>query len=164
MTKAVDAIAPTDVRDWQFPFTGWRGIFFSSQNCCSKVLILSNFARIGRGSAHHGQQLTIVAKSYPTSTESKKHCHRRVAEHVSSLTLCLSKNLIARANSSSRKRATETASVSHDEEHQHAVISFADGAKVSLRSSASQPDRQEIANKTLILLQRYNKILRRPRI
>lgn len=39
MTKAVDAIAPTDVRDWQLPFTGWRGIFFSSQNCCSKVCI-----------------------------------------------------------------------------------------------------------------------------
>ena len=39
-------------------------------------------------------------------------------------------NLIARANSSSPKRAMETASVSHDEEHQHAVISFADGAKV----------------------------------
>jgi len=50
--------------------------------------------------------------------------------------------------SRSQKRAMETASVSHDEEHQHAVISFADGAKVSLRSSASQPDRQEIANKT----------------
>jgi len=58
----------------------------------------------------------------------------------------------------SPKRALETASVSHDEEHQHAVISFADGAKVSLRSSASQPDRQEIANKTLILLQRYEEI------
>ena len=39
-------------------------------------------------------------------------------------------NLIERANSSSPKRAMETASVSHDEEHQHAVISFADGAKV----------------------------------
>ena len=32
--------------------------------------------------------------------------------------------------SRSQKRAMETASVSHDEEHQHAVISFADGAKV----------------------------------
>ena len=29
-----------------------------------------------------------------------------------------------------QKRAMETASVSQDEEHQHAVISFADGAKV----------------------------------
>ena len=32
--------------------------------------------------------------------------------------------------STKSKRAMETASVSHDEEHQHAVISFADGAKV----------------------------------
>jgi len=28
----------------------------------------------------------------------------------------------------------ETASVSHDEEHQHAVISFADGAKVQQKN------------------------------
>ena len=35
-----------------------------------------------------------------------------------------------REMSRSQKRAMETASVSHDEEHQHAVISFADGAKV----------------------------------
>ena len=39
-------------------------------------------------------------------------------------------NLIARDNSSSPKRAMETGSVSHDEGHQHAVISFADGAKI----------------------------------
>ena len=43
----------------------------------------------------------------------------------------------------------ETASVSHDEEHQHAVISFADGAKVSLRSSASRYVRQEITKQDL---------------
>ena len=47
-------------------------------------------------------------------------------------------NLIARANSSSRKRAMETASVSHDEEHQHAVISFADGAKLQQNSETTK--------------------------
>ncbi|MBR6492196.1 MAG: hypothetical protein IKT02_07720 [Bacteroidales bacterium] len=35
-----------------------------------------------------------------------------------------------REMSSGQKRAMETASVSQDEEHQHAVISFADGAKI----------------------------------
>ena len=49
--------------------------------------------------------------------EQKKHCHRRTTEHEPNRV----------ANSSSQKRAMETASVSHDEEHQHAVISFADG-------------------------------------
>ena len=38
-----------------------------------------------------------------------------------------------REMSSGQKRAMETASVSQDEEHQHAVISFADGAKVQRR-------------------------------
>jgi len=32
----------------------------------------------------------------------------------------------------------ETASVSHDEEHQHAVISFADGAKVQQNSETTK--------------------------
>ncbi len=32
----------------------------------------------------------------------------------------------------------ETASVSHDEEHQHAVISFADGAKVRIFTDAAK--------------------------
>ena len=32
----------------------------------------------------------------------------------------------------------ETASVSHDEEHQHAVISFADGAKISNNSDIAK--------------------------
>ena len=51
--------------------------------------------------AHRAAPLVDSPTSCTKSTESKKHCHRRVAEHVSSLTLCLSKNLIARANSSS---------------------------------------------------------------
>jgi len=32
----------------------------------------------------------------------------------------------------------ETASVSHDEEHQHAVISFADGAKIQQNSEITK--------------------------
>lgn len=35
----------------------------------------------------------------------------------------------------------ETASVSHDEEHQHAVISFADGAKVQQNSETTKEKR-----------------------
>ena len=41
----------------------------------------------------------------------------------------------------SQKRAMETASVSHDEEHQHAVISFADGAKVRRKSEVTKEKR-----------------------
>lgn len=43
-----------------------------------------------------------------------------------------------REMSRSQKRAMETASVSHDEEHQHAVISFADGAKVQQNSEITK--------------------------
>lgn len=60
--------------------------------------------------------------------EQKKHCHRRTTEHEPNRV----------ANSSSPKRALETASVSHDEEHQHAVISFADGAKVQQNSEITK--------------------------
>ena len=43
-----------------------------------------------------------------------------------------------REMSRSQKRAMETASVSHDEKHQHAVISFADGAKVQQNSETTK--------------------------
>jgi len=43
--------------------------------------------------------------------------------------------------SRSQKRAMETASVSHDEEHQHAVISFADAAKVRRKSEVTKEKR-----------------------
>ena len=39
----------------------------------------------------------------------------------------------------------ETASVSHDEEHQHAVISFADGAKVRRKSETTKDKGQKRA-------------------
>ena len=69
------------------------------------------------------------ANVYPNGTESKKSTATVESQNT---------NLIARANSSSRKRAMETASVSHDEEHQHAVISFADGAKVQQNSETTK--------------------------
>ena len=40
----------------------------------------------------------------------------------------------------------ETASVSHDEEHQHAVISFADGAKVRRKSVFSNNSRNYLSD------------------
>ena len=46
-----------------------------------------------------------------------------------------------------QKRAMETASVSHDEEHQHAVISFADGAKVQQISETAK----DLAKKNCLL-------------
>ncbi len=48
-----------------------------------------------------------------------------------------------REMSRSQKRAMETASVSHDEEHQHAVISFADGAKVQQNSETTKDKEQK---------------------
>ena len=45
-----------------------------------------------------------------------------------------------------QKRAMETASVSHDEEHQHAVISFADGAKVRRKSVFSNNSRNYLSD------------------
>ena len=43
-----------------------------------------------------------------------------------------------------KKRAMETASVSHDEEHQHAVISFANAAKVRRKSEVTKEKRNII--------------------
>ena len=47
-----------------------------------------------------------------------------------------------------QKRAMETASVSHDEEHQHAVISFANGAKVQQNFETAK----DLAKKNCLLL------------
>ena len=48
--------------------------------------------------------------------------------------------------SKSKKRAMETASVSQDEEHQHAVISFADGAKVRNNLETLAENLQKVSN------------------
>jgi len=49
-----------------------------------------------------------------------------------------------------QKRALETVVPGDGSPFKATAVSSVDGAKVSLRSSASQPVRQEIANKTLI--------------
>ena len=82
--------------------------------------------------------LQIHQRPVQKAQSQKKHCHRRTTEH----------ELNRVANSSSRKRAMETASVSHDEEHQHAVISFADGAKVQQNSETTK----DLAKKNCLLL------------
>lgn len=50
-----------------------------------------------RSSLSDSKDVAKLQKNTETTKdkEKKKNCHRRVAEHVSSLTLCLSKNLIA---------------------------------------------------------------------
>ena len=48
-----------------------------------------------------------VQQNFETAKDlAKKHCHRRTTEHVSSLTLCLSKNLIARSQQQQPKKST----------------------------------------------------------
>ena len=74
----------------------------------------------------------------PRIRSKKKNCHRRTTEHEPNRV----------ANSSSQKRAMETASVSHDEEHQHAVISFANGAKVQQNFETAK----DLAKKNCLLL------------
>ena len=69
-------------------------------------------------------------------------------------------NLIARANSSSQKRALETVVPGDGSPFKATAVSSVDGAKVSLRSSASRYVRQEITRR----LQNYKIILRPPRI
>jgi len=53
------------------------------------------------------------------------------------------------ANSSSQKRALETVVPGDGSPFKATAVSSVDGAKVSLRSSASQPVRQEIAKQDL---------------
>ena len=64
---------------------------------------------------------------------------QRVLDEVNSERVPMSKG---------KKRAMETASVTQDEEHQHAVISFADGAKVGNYSETETPSSAETVGST----------------
>ena len=91
--------------------------------------------------------LQIRQRPVQQAQSQKKHCHRRVAEHVSSLTLCLSKNLIARANSSSQKRALETVVPGDGSPFKATAVSSVDGAKIQQNSETTK----DLAKKSRLL-------------
>ena len=72
-----------------------------------------------KGAAHRAAPLADSPTSCPLSTGAKKHCHRRVAEHE-----------LNRASQQQPKKSDGNRLRFSDEKHQHAVISFADAAKV----------------------------------
>ena len=83
--------------------------------------------------------LQIRQRPVQKAQSQKKHCHRRTTEHEPNRV----------ANSSSQKRALETVVPGDGSPFKATAVSSVDGAKVSLRSSASQPVRQEIAKQDL---------------